>query len=153
LFEEDHKGDSLNAFEHFFKDPVEIILFAFGLANAGVTFSSVGVGTWLVTYGLLFGKPAGIFLLTVVGIYIFKLSLPEGMNYRDLLVAGVMAGIGFTVALFVTTVAFDPGASQDAAKMGALFSFGAAALSVVFAKSLCVGRYTYEKKEIPLMIY
>jgi NhaA family Na+:H+ antiporter len=72
----------------------------------------------------------------------FRLSLPEGMNFRDVWVLGCMAGIGFTVALFVSTVAFPPGPTQDAAKMGALFSFGAAFLSVFAAKLLGVGRFT-----------
>ena len=49
----------------------------------------------------------------------------------DLVVIGCVAAIGFTVSLFVASVAFDPGPVQDAAKMGALFSFGAAAISIV----------------------
>ncbi|NCW69365.1 MAG: sodium:proton antiporter, partial [Marivivens sp.] len=44
------------------------------------------------------------------------------------------AAIGFTVALFVASVAFDAGPVQDAAKMGALFSFFAAAISIVAGK-------------------
>jgi NhaA family Na+:H+ antiporter len=45
-----------------------------------------------------------------------------------------VAAIGFTVALFVASVAFDPGPVQDAAKMGALLSFGAAAISLIVGK-------------------
>lgn len=146
VFMEDHSKDALNAFEHRFKIPVEVILLSFGLANAGVELSSIGTGTVLVGYGLLFGKPIGIVLFTLLGIEFFKLSLPEGMNNRDLVVAGMMAGIGFTVALFVSSVAFPPGAEQDSAKMGALISFGAAGLSVLAAKILGVGRYA--RKEV-----
>ena len=43
----------------------------------------------------------------------------------------MIAGIGFTVSLFVASVAFDPGAVQDAAKMGALLSFAAAIISII----------------------
>ena len=57
--------------------------------------------------------------------------MPEGMTYADIFVLGMVAGIGFTVSLFVATVAFDPGAVQDAAKMGALLSFAAAIISII----------------------
>ena len=58
----------------------------------------------------------------------------------DLVVIGFVAAIGFTVALFVAGVAFPPGAEQDAAKMGALFSFGAAALAIIAGKVMKVER-------------
>jgi NhaA family Na+:H+ antiporter len=45
-----------------------------------------------------------------------------------------VSAIGFTVSLFVATVAFDAGPVQDAAKMGALFSFAAAILSIIAGK-------------------
>ena len=64
---------------------------------------------------------------------------------RDLLVLGVMAGIGFTVALFVATVAFPKGDELDAAKMGALFSFGAAILAFLVARPLKVGRFAKDR--------
>ena len=60
------------------------------------------------------------------------------MRIIDLVVIGFVAAIGFTVSLFVASVAFDAGPVQDAAKMGALFSFGAAALSIVAGKLLRV---------------
>ena len=55
-------------FEHFWKDPVELILGLFGLANAGVVLSSVGTGAWLVLAGLLVGASrSGITLFTWLG--------------------------------------------------------------------------------------
>jgi NhaA family Na+:H+ antiporter len=134
IFAEDHAHDPLNAFEHWWKRPVELILMAFGLANAGVAFSSVGATTWFVTIGLFVGKPVGIFLCALLAVKAFKLSLPDGMSFGDVLTLGCMAGIGFTVALFVSTVAFPAGTMQDAAKMGAVFSFGAILLSFLVAK-------------------
>ena len=56
------------------------------------------------------------------------------MRMIDLVVIGCVAGIGFTVSLFVASVAFDAGPLQDAAKMGALFSFAAAIISIVMGK-------------------
>jgi len=129
--EETHQHDLLNDAEHNLKIPVEVILFFFGLMNAGVEFSSVGAATTLVLAGLLIGKPIGIYLMGAFAAHTLKLGLPEGMKTTDLFVVGCVAAIGFTVSLFVASVAFPPGAIQDAAKMGALLSFGAAIMSFV----------------------
>lgn len=126
--------DLLNWIEHRLKYPVEIILFFFGLLNAGVEFGAIAAPTWLVLFGLIVGKPVGIFLFGWVAAYPMKLGLPEGMRTSDLVVVGCVAAIGFTVALFVASVAFPGGPVQDAAKMGALFSFGAAILSLIAGK-------------------
>jgi NhaA family Na+:H+ antiporter len=132
-------GDTLNRMEHWWKKPVEIILGFFGFVNAGVEFSALGVGTWLVFCGLLFGKPIGVFLMTKLG-QLFGLRLPVGMNNRDLLVVGLAAGIGFTVALFISVVAFPAGALQDSVKMGALFSFAVAPITYIVARILGVNK-------------
>ena len=63
-----------------------------------------------------------------------RLGMPEGVRLIDLIVIGFVSAIGFTVSLFVATVAFDAGPVQDAAKMGALFSFAAAIISIVAGK-------------------
>ncbi len=133
------RDDSLNEFEHFWKIPVEFILGLFGLANAGVVMSSLATGTWLVLAGLLIGKPVGITLLTLFAEKGLKLEKPTGMDYRHVVTLGMVAGIGFTVALFVSVAAFaTPGAIQDSVKMGALLSFAAAPLAIVLAKILGV---------------
>lgn len=135
--EEMEQHDTLNEFEHWWKNPVELILGLFGLVNAGVLLSNVGVATWIVLAGLLIGKPLGILLFTWIGVHFFRLSLPKGMDFRQVVVVGMVAGIGFTVALFVTTAAFtQPGLVQDAVKMGALGSFAAAGLSLLMARLL-----------------
>lgn len=128
---EQYLTDLLNMIEHALKHPVEIILFFFGLLNAGVEFSSIGDATWLVLAGLLIGKPLGVLLFGWVAARPLKLGLPEGMRIIDLVVIGFVAAIGFTVSLFVASVAFDAGPVQDAAKMGALFSFGAAVIAII----------------------
>ena len=120
---EKYLTDLLNTMEHALKTPVEIILFFFGLTNAGVEFAAIGAPTMLVLLGLIIGKPLGITALGWLAAKPLKLGLPDGMNMRDLFVLGTVASIGFTVALFVASVAFHPGDIQDAAKMGALMSF------------------------------
>lgn len=128
---EQYLTDLLNQAEHILKHPVEIILFFFGLLNAGVEFSSIGSPTWLVLAGLLIGKPLGILLFGWFAAGPMKLGLPQGMRTVDLFVIGCVAAIGFTVSLFIASVAFDPGPVQEAAKMGALLSFFAAVISIV----------------------
>lgn len=129
--EETHQHDLLNDSEHKLKRPVEFILFGFGLMNAGVEFSSVGAATTMVLAGLLVGKPLGIWLMGSFAAKTLGLGLPKGMKQSDLFVLGCVAAIGFTVSLFVASVAFPAGEVQDAAKMGALLSFGAAGMAIV----------------------
>ncbi|MGB3148568.1 MAG: Na+/H+ antiporter NhaA [Paracoccaceae bacterium] len=127
---EKHLKDLLNVIEHGLKYPVEIFLFFFGLLNAGVEFSAISAPTWLVLAGLIIGKPIGIFLFGWFAAVPMGLGLSQGMRMSDLFVLGCVAAIGFTVALFVATVAFPAGPVQDAAKMGALFSFAAGAIAI-----------------------
>src|SRR5690606_26471526 len=90
-----------------------IIIPIFALANAGVTvvdidpsmlFSTnitVGVGL-----GLLIGKVVGVVGFTLLCVRLKITSLPQGMNLRSLLGVGFLASIGFTMSLFVTSLAF-----------------------------------------------
>ncbi len=141
LFEpsEEFRADTLDRFEHAWKIPVQVMLFFFGLANAGVPLSSVGSPTWLVLAGLLLGKPIGIVGMTLLG-ELAGLRRAVGLDLRALVVVGVAAGIGFTVALFFATAAFPPGVLLDEAKMGALLSFLAAPLAIVLARMLGLRR-------------
>ncbi|PKP73148.1 MAG: sodium:proton antiporter [Alphaproteobacteria bacterium HGW-Alphaproteobacteria-6] len=131
---EQYLTDLLNWIEHRLKLPVEVVLFFFGLLNAGVEFSAISEPTWLVLAGLIIGKPVGILLFGWFAARVLGLGLPQGMRISDLVVIGCVAAIGFTVALFVASVAFPAGPVQDAAKMGALLSFGAAILSLAAGK-------------------
>ena len=135
--EEQRHKDALNLFASWWKYPVELILGMFALVNAGVVFASMGTGTYLVLLGLLVGKPIGICLLTWIALRFAKLEMPVGMNFRHLTTVGCIASLGFTVALFVATAAFQtPGVIQDSVKMGALLSFFAPVLAFVVAFAL-----------------
>ncbi len=139
---EQHLTDLLNMIEHKLKYPVEIVLFFFGLFNAGVVFGAISAPTWLVLSGLVIGKPAGILLFGWFAARILRLGLPEGMRIVDLFVIGCVAAIGFTVALFVATVAFPAGPVQDAAKMGALLSIASAVIALAAGKLARVQKVT-----------
>jgi NhaA family Na+:H+ antiporter len=132
--------DTLNRFEHWWKRPVAVVLFFFGLVNAGVTIGNVGAGTYFVLIAILVGKPLGILALTGATT-LAGLRRPQGVTWRDLTVVGIIAGIGFTVALFFATAAFPYGRLLDETKMGALLSFSAFGIGLVAARLLKVGRY------------
>lgn len=142
LFEDD-PGDTstLARFEHDWKVFVDFGLFLFGLANAGVGFSSMGTATWLVLTALLVGKTVGIFAMGSLG-QALGFPLPDRVGAKELVLTGLVAGIGLTVALFVAGVAFVEPDIQGSAKMGALFSGGAAILALVLGRVLNVKRIT-----------
>ena len=138
--EERYSTDLLNTMEHALKMPVQVVLFAFGLVNAGVEFSAISAPTWLVLAGLVIGKPLGITLFGWFAADVLRLGMPDGMSIRDLPVVGCVAAIGFTVALFVAAVAFPAGPVQDAAKMGALFSLGSTVIAIIAGRLAGVRR-------------
>ena len=90
--------------------------------------------TWMILCSLIVGKVIGIGLFSGIGAKV-GFPLPDGMAFKHLIVAGVIAGLGLTVALFVAGEAF-PGDSayQGPAKMGAVLSAGAAFLAIILAR-------------------
>ena len=75
--------DTLNEFERWWKRPVDVLLFFFGLANAGVTVGNGGAGTWFVLSAILIGKPVGILAATALS-DACRLQRPRGVTWRDL---------------------------------------------------------------------
>jgi NhaA family Na+:H+ antiporter len=131
-----HEGaqaDTLNQFEHWWARPVQVVLLLFGLTNAGVPFEQIGNGTYFVLAALLLGKPLGI-VVFAYGAGLAGARLPAGLRLADLVVVGLAAAIGFTVALFFATAAFPAGSLLDETKMGALLSFGAAPMALLASR-------------------
>jgi len=142
--EHDHSTplSPLQEFEHQLKVFVDFGLFFFAFANAGVELSSVGPITWVVLASLIVGKTIGVSLFALTGAAM-GFPLPDGMRVKHLLVAGVVAGLGLTVALFVTGEAYPEGpnvagALQGPAKMGAVFSAGAGVVAIALGRLLRV---------------
>jgi NhaA family Na+:H+ antiporter len=103
-------------------------LFAF--ANAGVALDAGGFADPVavaVIAGLGIGKPVGIFLFSRLAVAAGLARLPEGVGWRMLFGGGVLAGIGFTMALFIAGLALE-GAALEAAKVGILAGSLASAL-------------------------
>ena len=103
------RNDSpLDVFEHHLKLPVDFGLFFFAFANAGVAFGSINSVTFVVLLSLIVGKTAGVTLFSW-GASLAGFPLPDGMGVKQLAVAGLIAGLGLTVALFVANKAYvDP---------------------------------------------
>lgn len=119
----------LEKFEHQTKLFVDMGLFFFAFANAGVPFSGVGSVTVIVLLSLVVGKCVGITLFSSLAMW-GGFPLPFGMRTKHLLVAALVAGLGLTVALFITAKAFACSSFEDPAKMGAVFSGGVAFLAL-----------------------
>ena len=135
-----YRESPLERFEHANRVYVDFGLFFFGLVNAGAPVSGVSGLTWIVLAALLAGKALGITAFSCAA-SLAGCSLPSGMNVRHLLVASVIAGLGLTVALFVSGQAYQDVATAGAAKMGALLSVLAALVAAALAIALRVSHF------------
>jgi NhaA family Na+:H+ antiporter len=104
-----------------------VVVPIFALANAGVSLRASDISgafssavTSGVVAGLVLGKPLGILAATWLGSRAGIARLPEGIDWIRLAGVGAVAGIGFTVSLFITDLAFDSEPLRDAARLGIL---------------------------------
>jgi NhaA family Na+:H+ antiporter len=112
-----------------------VVMPVFALANAGLVLEADSLGdplarrvTIAVALGLLVGKPLGITLLSWLGVRAGLAALPAGVGWSALLGAGILGGIGFTMALFITSLAFPDEALAAASKLGVFAASVAAAI-------------------------
>ncbi|HWR15503.1 MAG TPA: Na+/H+ antiporter NhaA [Terriglobales bacterium] len=91
-----------------------VVLPLFAFANSGITFSASAVRAsfqttlfWGVVVGLVLGKPIGIFLFSWIAARTRLASLPNDMSFRELAGIGIVAGIGFTVSIFIAGLAYE----------------------------------------------
>jgi Na+:H+ antiporter, NhaA family len=132
--------DPLSRFEQVFRHPAQIALGLFGLVAAGVPLKALDWGTLGLPLSVLIGKPIG--LLAGVGLALaLGLHLPPGIGWRQLTVVGVIASVGFTVALFFATAAVGPGPTLSALKVGALVSAAGVVVALGAALLLRTGRF------------
>jgi NhaA family Na+:H+ antiporter len=104
-----------------------VVMPVFALANAGVPLDAATLGdpagmrvALAVGLGLLIGKPVGIALFALAAVRLGLAALPSGVAAGALFGAGLLGGIGFTMALFITALAFGEGPLAAAAKVGVL---------------------------------
>ena len=111
-----HPDDKKNVsyhLQHWLHKPVNfIILPVFAIANTGITlsaetFRTLGEKNSLgISLGLVFGKPVGIMLACYLLVKAKISSLPDDINFKTILGAGLLAGIGFTMSVFISNLAF-----------------------------------------------
>ncbi len=143
---QEHHHSPLESFEHQTKLFVDFGLFFFAFANAGVPLSGISGLTWIILASLAVGKTVGITAFSWAG-HRLGFPLPTGMGARHLITAGLIGGIGLTVALFVSGQAFQVAETQGAAKMGALFSAGLAIVAILIGRALHVNDMQAEDEE------
>lgn len=90
-----------------------LILPLFAFANAGVSLSGVGLADLAsplplgIMLGLFVGKPVGIFLISLLAVRIGLAKLPPGVNFKQVFAVSVLCGIGFTMSMFIASLAFE----------------------------------------------
>mmetsp|Transcript_29327 Transcript_29327/g.94025 ORF Transcript_29327/g.94025 Transcript_29327/m.94025 type:complete len:1386 (-) Transcript_29327:1106-5263(-) len=142
----DHHNAPLHKFEHDMKLFVDLGLFFFSFANAGLEVSTVGGLTASIILALVVGKTVGIAGFAIFGDKFLGVPLPKGLDYKALFMVGFIASMGLTVALFVAGEAFvDPRLAAEA-KMGALLSGLVGFVAVALGKSVCI--FTQEDEEV-----
>lgn len=129
-----------------------LILPVFAFANAGVSLEGLGLADLTsplpmgIALGLLLGKPLGIMLFSIIAVMVRLARLPEGLGWVHLLGVSLLCGIGFTMAMFVASLSFDPGMLNygDLARLGILIGSGLAAVAgyVLLSKTLPEQRKT-----------
>ena len=110
---EDDEDSPSHRLEHFLHKPVAfIILPIFALCNTGIIVGADAVQNLSaansvgIIAGLLFGKPAGITLVSFIVVSLGICRLPLDLNWKHVFGAGILGGIGFTMSIFITNLAF-----------------------------------------------
>jgi len=132
--------DALSQFEIWWRYPAHVTLFFFGLVNAGVPLHALEPGTWGMLIAALVGKPLGVLLAAGAAVAV-GLHLPRHVGWRELFVIGLIAAIGFSIGLFMTTALLTVGQLRSETSMGVLLTLVAAPLAFIAAKLLRVGRF------------
>jgi NhaA family Na+:H+ antiporter len=119
----------LRELEHSIHNTVNfIILPLFAFANTAIIIntsmtgnldSTLGLG---ILFGLFFGKPIGVILASYLMVHKKIARLPKGTSWAQLAGAGILAGIGFTMSIFIASLAFGEQATQDLSKVIVLLS-------------------------------
>jgi NhaA family Na+:H+ antiporter len=120
---------SLAKLELWLHKPVNFIIMpVFALANTAIGFPADSLHTlnnplsWGIIAGLCIGKPVGICAACYFLVKKKLAVLPRGVNWYKMAGAGLLAGIGFTMSIFISTLAFDDPSQQDIAKISVLLA-------------------------------
>lgn len=127
--DESRSKSPLEKLEHVLLKPVNMIIMpVFALANTNIRFepaminglyTPLGLG---IIGGLFFGKVAGISLFSWISVKLGFSSLPSGANWKHITGLGMVAGIGFTMSIFIALLSFDDISLQTGAKFSVLIA-------------------------------
>ena len=128
--------------QNFLHNPVAfIILPLFALANTCIIINSnwyeglTHTNSIGIILGLIIGKPLGIWILSYLGVTLGLCVLPKGLQWKNIFGAGILGGIGFTMSIFITLLAFDTDSDIVNSKIAILIaSFIAAITGFVILK-------------------
>lgn len=143
--DEDDENSPSHRLEHFLHKPVAfIILPIFALANTGIVIGYEALNTLVnpneigIMAGLVIGKPIGITLICFVVVTLGICRLPLDLNWRHIFGAGLLGGIGFTMSIFITNLAFASNPVEiNGSKMAVLMaSLTAGTMGFIFLKLL-----------------
>jgi len=143
---ENSKGESpLKVMEHSLHSFVAfVVLPVFAFANAGLSFSGVTIEKLLnpvtigIALGLFVGKQAGVMIATFIGYRLSLCRLPEGVTWTQFYGMALLTGIGFTMSLFIGTLAFTDIEMATPVRLGVLIGSILSALAGVAV--LLIGR-------------
>lgn len=145
---EDEASPSHRLENRLHKPVAFLILPAFALANTGVVIASdwhlglLSANSLGIGLGLVVGKPLGVLLFSAIAVALGICRLPDEVTWRHVLGAGMLAGIGFTMSIFVANLAFAGRADMvDASKLAILVASGlAAGLAYAWLRFFCPTR-------------
>ena len=101
-----------------------LIIPLFSFLNAGVSFADFSIDNLFhpviigVSFGLILGKQLGIFSAVYILVQSKAIKMPTKTTWPEIYGTAILCGIGFTMSLFVATLAFPPGITQEMAKVG-----------------------------------
>ncbi len=113
-FQQGQQGSISYKLQHFLHKPVAFVVMPlFALANTAIILphanfaALINLNTVGIALGLIIGKPLGIFMFSMLGVYLKIASLPKGVSKINLWFVGCLAGIGFTMSIFISLLAFN----------------------------------------------
>lgn len=133
-----------------------LILPLFAFANAGVSLAGITVSDILaplplgIALGLFLGKQIGVFCFSWAAVKLGLAKLPTGANWCQLYGVACLTGIGFTMSLFIGTLAFDGDETLNAVRLGVLMgSLASGVLGYVMLRVFCKGAAEEKSASIP----
>ena len=115
----------------------------FNIFNYTPDAGSIGMG---VFFGLVLGKPLGISLFSYLAVKMGIAERPSGSNWRMLVAVACLGGIGFTMSIFVDSLAFDPASQADFINMGKIAILMASTTAAIVGSVLIINEAKREKK-------